>query len=134
MQPKSGGDSCDEVSCVLNNYEGACCQKFRKSGGKAAPSPAAGGAKGDLPDALDRDLIREGVDKVKGRAQACGSSSSAHGQVKVSVRVGPDGHVAGVTVKSTPDDALGNCVAGAMQKATFARTQNGGSFSYPFTF
>jgi hypothetical protein len=37
-------------------------------------------------------------------------------------------------VKSTPDPGLGSCVAGMMQKATFAKTQTGGSFSYPYTF
>ena len=41
---------------------------------------------------------------------------------------------ANVSVKTTPDPALGNCVAGAMQHATFAKTQNGGSFGYPFVF
>jgi len=131
---KDGG--CDEVSCVLNNYEGACCSKFKKGGGKSPSAGAGGGnaAKGDLPQGLDRDMIKDGVEKVQGRAQACSSTSSAHGQVKVSVRVGPDGHVMGVTVKNTPDPALGNCVTGVMQRATFAKTQNGGSFSYPFTF
>jgi outer membrane biosynthesis protein TonB len=52
----------------------------------------------------------------------------------VSVKVSPDGSVSGVTVKNTPDPALGNCVAGVMQGAKFARTQNGGAFAYPFQF
>jgi outer membrane biosynthesis protein TonB len=65
---------------------------------------------------------------------ACGDKSSAKGQVKVSVKVAPDGRVAGVTVKNTPDPGLGNCVAGAMQGAHFSKTQNGGSFGYPFVF
>jgi predicted Zn finger-like uncharacterized protein len=133
-----GGGDCDEVSCVLNSYEGACCAKFRKGGGsKPAPSggstaPKAGG--GDLPDSLDRAMISDGVAKVKARAQACGDKSSAKGQVKVAVKVGPDGSVASVTVRNTPDPGLGNCVAGVMQTAKFAKTQSGGSFAYPFQF
>jgi TonB family protein len=79
-------------------------------------------------------MISDGVGKVKARVMSCGEKSPAKGQVKVSVKVSPDGHVTGVTVKSTPDPGLGSCVAGMMQKATFGKTQTGGSFSYPYTF
>jgi predicted Zn finger-like uncharacterized protein len=132
----TGGGSCDEVSCVLNNYEGACCAKFKKGpkGGSSGGSTSA--PKSDLPDALDRAMISSGVANVKGRVTACGDKSSAKGKVKVHVKVGPDGRVVGggVSVETTPDPALGACVASAMQKATFAKTQSGGSFSYPFVF
>jgi predicted Zn finger-like uncharacterized protein len=136
---KDSGGSCDEVSCVLNNYEGACCAKFKK-GGSTGPKPPTGGPTptaaphSDLPEGLDKGMISDGVSRVKARVMACGDKSSAKGQVKVSVKVAPDGHVAGVTVKNTPDPALGNCVAGAMNGAHFSKTQNGGSFGYPFVF
>ena len=134
----AGGGGCDEVSCVLNNYDGACCQKFKKGGSKptgntTTAKPASGGG-GDLPDGLDRTMIQDGVNKVKARVMGCGDKSSAKGQVKVSVKVAPSGAVTGVTVKSSPDAALGSCVASAMQKASFAKTQNGGSFAYPWNF
>lgn len=137
--PKPAADSgggCDEVSCVLNNYEGACCSKFKKNkpGGGNAPSQPAKAGGGDLPESLDRAMISDGVGKVKARVMTCGEKSPAKGQVKVSVKVSPDGRVASVSVKNTPDAGLGDCVAGAMQKATFAKTQTGGSFAYPFTF
>jgi predicted Zn finger-like uncharacterized protein len=129
----SGG--CDEVSCVLNNYEGACCAKFKKGGKPGGGTPSGSKpAGGDLPDSLDRAMISDGVGKVKPRVMSCGEKSAAKGQVKVSVKVGPDGRVTSVTVKNTPDAALGDCVASMMQKATFAKTQNGGSFAYPYTF
>ncbi|MBA3464269.1 MAG: zinc-ribbon domain-containing protein, partial [Deltaproteobacteria bacterium] len=133
----AGGGGCDEVSCVLNNYEGACCAKFKKgpkapAGGTTAAKPAGGG--GDLPDSLDRQMIQDGVNKVKTRVMGCGDKSSAKGQVKVSVKVSPSGSVSNVAVKSSPDAALGSCVASAMQKATFGKTQNGGSFAYPWNF
>jgi len=132
--------SCEEVQCVLDGYAKPCCAKFKK-GIKTIPeirttdsgtSKPSGG--GDLPASLDRDMISAGVAKVSGRAQSCGGQSSAKGTVKVGVKVGADGRVTSVTVKSTPDPALGSCVASAMQKATFAKTQSGGSFAYPFTF
>jgi hypothetical protein len=137
---RGGGDSggCDEVSCVLNSYEGACCAKFKKGGG-GKPAAASGGSApksggSDLPDSLDRTMIADGVAKVKSRVAGCSSKSPAKGIVKVSVRVGADGHVTSVAVKQTPDAALGDCVSGIMQKASFARTQSGGSFAYPFPF
>ena len=79
-------------------------------------------------------MIQDGVNKVKARVMGCGDKSSAKGQVKVSVKVSAGGSVASVSVKSSPDAALGSCVASAMQKATFAKTQNGGSFAYPWNF
>ncbi len=79
-------------------------------------------------------MISDAVAKVKGKVMACGDKSSAKGQVKVSVKVDGSGHVTSVTVKNTPDAALGSCVAAAMQHASFAKTQSGGSFGYPFMF
>ena len=127
---------------MLDGYARACCAKYKKGIKTSTDSvpqiwpgtskPASGG--GDLPASLDRDMISAGVAKVSGRAQSCGGQSSAKGTVKVGVKVGADGRVTSVTVKSTPDPALGSCVASAMQKATFAKTQSGGSFAYPFTF
>jgi hypothetical protein len=136
-ESKSGGDSggCDEVSCVLNSYEGACCAKFKKrggGGGGGGAAPKTGGS--DLPETLDRAMISDGVSKVKARGQACGDKSPAKGEVKVSVKVAPDGSIVSVTVTNTPDAALGNCVAAAMQGARFAKTQTGGKFAFPFRF
>jgi len=135
--PKADSGGCDEVSCVLNNYEGACCSKFRKGGaakaGGGAAKPAAGGG-ADLPDGLDRGMISSGIANVKARVSACGDKSPAKGKVKVHVKVGGDGKVAAVNVESSPDEKLGACVAAAVQKASFSKTQSGGSFSYPFVF
>ncbi len=135
--PAAAGGDCDEVGCLLNNNEGACCAKFKK-GGKAKPAASGGGdapaAASNLPDTLDRDMISGGVAKVKARVMACGDKSPAKGQVKVHVKVAGSGAVSSVSVSATPDPALGNCVAAAMQKASFPKTQNGGSFGYPFVF
>jgi hypothetical protein len=94
------------------------------------PAPATR----ELPDSLDRAMISDGVGKLKPQVTSCAEKWPAKGQVKVSVTVAPDGHVMSVTVKTTPDANLGSCVASMMQKATFTKTQNGGSFLYPYTF
>jgi hypothetical protein len=115
--------SCDEVSCVLSNYEGACCAKIAR---RTAPAKD--------PDHLDRAAIEVGIQQVRPHVQACSERSSAKGVVKVQATVAPDGHVSSVTVQATPDPALGSCVAAAVKHATFASTQNGGSFVFPFVF
>jgi outer membrane biosynthesis protein TonB len=134
-KPDSGG-SCDEVSCVLSNYEGSCCAKYKKGkkGNDGGGSTASSGGRSDLPESLDRNAVAAGVAQVKARVQACGGKSSAKGEVKVSVKVSPDGKVTSTSIKNTPDAALGSCVENAMSKATFAKTQKGGSFAYPWKF
>jgi len=122
--PPKADPLCDEVSCVLNNYEGACCRKYMK-----AKPPAADGT----PDSLDRAMISDGIAKVKHQVMVCGDKSSAKGQVKVHARVDPDG-TPHVELRESPDAALGACVVAAVATAQFPRTQNGGSFSYPFVF
>ncbi len=79
-------------------------------------------------------MISTGIANVKARVSSCGDKSPAKGKVKVHVKVGGDGHVSNVTVETSPDSALGACVAAAVQKATFSKTASGGSFSYPFLF
>lgn len=86
------------------------------------------------PDALDRASISAAMNAVKPDVIACGKTSTAKGAVKVAVKVQPSGDIATVDIKATPDAALGDCVAKAVQKAKFKKTKNGGSFSYPFVF
>jgi predicted Zn finger-like uncharacterized protein len=133
----SGSSGClDEVGCLLADKPPACCSKYgKKSGGGGSKSDSGGGGGGsDLPETLDRTMISSGVSKVRGRVDACASRSSAKGEVKVQVKVASNGSVSSVSVKNTPDPSLGSCVASAMEKASFSKTQNGGTFSYPFIF
>jgi hypothetical protein len=87
-----------------------------------------------LPDSLDRQMIQNGIGIVKPKVRACGDTTAAKGTVKVMAKVSPDGTVAVVAVKATPDESLGACVAKAVKAATFTPTRSGGSFSYPFMF
>jgi hypothetical protein len=114
--------TCDEVSCVLNNYEGTCCLKYRKD---AVPDPSPG-----LPEALDREAISRGIASVK--AGIAGCADGTKGIVKVHARVDPNGLV--TSVDAAPDGPLGACVESIVQRAVFPRTRSGGSFSYPYVF
>ncbi len=121
---------CDEVSCVLGNYHAPCCARFKQ----AAVEPEPSEDPYEVPRWLDRAVISKGIAKVKPFVQACGERSAVKGKVKVMVKVNASGHVASVTVVTTPDAALGTCVAAAIQRAWFEKTENGGSFTYPFVF
>lgn len=131
---KGGGNSdCDAVACLVDPSQ-PCCKK--SGGSKTGGGSSGGGAKVDssLPEQLDSSMIKAGIDKVKGKAQACGSKSSAKGAVKVRIKATPDGKVGSVDVVSAPDDALGNCVASALRGASFAKTQRGMGFAYTLSF
>ncbi|MBK9031921.1 MAG: zinc-ribbon domain-containing protein [Myxococcales bacterium] len=133
--PSSGGSCMGEVECMLAPKPPSCCSKYgggKKTGGGGSTTTGGGG--GDLPDSLTKSDISAGVSKVRPSAKACSAKSSAKGKVLVSVKVAGNGSVTSVTVKSTPDPALGSCVATAMKKASFTKTKSGGSFSYPVPF
>jgi outer membrane biosynthesis protein TonB len=120
--PSSG---CEEVECVVEKYARPCCARYK---------PAGDGFEPDDGTSLDRPQIRAGVEKVKAKVIACGEQFTAKGTVKLAITVDGEGNVQELSVQTTPDDALGSCVAGVLRKARFAKTTNGGSFNYPFVF
>lgn len=93
-----------------------------------------GGTPAEAPDpeALDRAAIAEGMAKIKPDVIACGATSKVRGTVKV--KVAPAGTVTASTIVSSPDPALGECVAAAVKKGVFRKTVKGGTFTYPFVF
>jgi hypothetical protein len=103
--------------------------------GTATPTPAPAPAT-TTGTGLDRAMISDGIAKVKAKVAACGTGANAsvHGKVKIKVTVAPAGSVASAVVESAPAGSLGTCVAGVLKGATFAKTDAGGSFSYPFVF
>ncbi len=129
----SGGGCIDEVACLLADPKPACCLKKapKATTTTIAPPPPVNTS---LPEQLGKSDISDGIAKVRSKVDACASKSPAKGTVKVSVKVAGSGTVSSVTVKESPDGALGSCVAAAVQKATFAKTQTGATFSYPFKF
>jgi hypothetical protein len=135
-KPKPGDDSaaeappadpgCDEVSCVLSKYDRPCCERFKPT---ETFTP-----RNVVPDALDRAMVKAGVEKIKPRIVACGEKHHASGTVKLAVTVDGSGQVKSASVTESPDPALGKCVQAAMLDATFGKSVNGGDFAYPFVF
>ena len=121
-------DDCDETSCVLSKYERACCAKYKPATTDFKPRV------GDVPESLDKSMVRAGVERVKPRVVSCGEKSAVKGTVKIALAVAPDGAVTSASIADSPDAALGECVLGAMKSAKFGKTVNGASFTYPFAF
>lgn len=120
-------DGCDEVSCVLDRYARACCERYRPTD----PGPKA---QSGLPETLDKAMVRSGIEKMKPVVIKCGEAAGVKGTVKIHVHVTPAGTIDEASVSSSPDAALGACVAAAVKKATFAKSQSGAAFTYPFAF
>jgi len=83
---------------------------------------------------LDRPAISHGVGLVQANVFACGTRWPVKGTIEVSVKVSADGRVSSANVTLAPDPALGECVASAIRRATFAKTRGGGSFTQPVVF
>ena len=119
---------CDEVSCVLDRYQLSCCAKFKPA------EPATPPVRSGLPEKLEKPMVTAGIAKVKPAVIACGEKAGVTGMVKISVTVSPAGAVTDASVAASPDAALGECVATAVRRAMFDKTETGGSFTYPFVF
>jgi hypothetical protein len=92
-----------------------------------------------LPPTLDRQLIENGIEPVRANVLACRNRASERGIVTILVTVAPEGQVTDShAIHSIHDrraldgSALGDCTAQTLTSATFAATQHGGSFAFPF--
>jgi outer membrane biosynthesis protein TonB len=127
--PRTTRGACDEVACTIDP-SGACCGKFKKK----TSEPRAPAEAEALAETVDPGQVRAGMVAVKERVTACAEKVPVKGTVKVKVAVGGDGRVAVVSVESTPDAALGECVAAAVKGATFPKSRTGVTFTFPFVF
>jgi molybdenum cofactor biosynthesis protein B len=118
-------EGCDEVSCVLDHYQRACCEPFKPK----EPSKTPG-----VSDDLDRASVYKAIESMKPVVITCGERFKTKGTVRVHLVVAPDGHVSSASVESTPDSGLGTCVAEALRRVQFKRTNNGGELTYPYVF
>lgn len=126
--PDAAIATCDEVSCVLDGYEGACCEQFRGTPGPTPPDPSVIEHRG-------RDEIQAGVAQIKPAVRDCANQHpSSTGIVKLAVTVSPEGRVTDVEVRESPDPAIGACAANAMRGARFVEAQHESVFVYPFNF
>jgi molybdenum cofactor biosynthesis protein B len=120
-------ESCNEAACALDHYQRECCAPYKEK----HPAPTGD----ELPESLDPGLVRTATAAVRSSITACGDKSpGVTGVVKVHVEVGADGNVTSTTIRETPDPALGDCVSAVLHAVHFARTQQGGSFTYPAQF
>ena len=133
-RPGVASGDCDEVYCVLTNYQGSCCAAFRAAHGAPTPRTPTTSTTPKTPMTLARAAITNGIATVKSEIRACGTLTPARGTVKVRVRVASSGVVTNVEVAATPDPVLGACVARTVARAVFAQTEEGAAFSYPFVF
>jgi tetratricopeptide (TPR) repeat protein len=120
--------TCDEVECVLTNYDGACCAKYKKA---ASPPPANA-----TPDSLDRHAVQQAVDAVRAQMEDCGANFD--GTMKLVVKVAPSGDITSTKVigpkgEDDPRDVAA-CMHAAALNMPFPKTKSGGAFNYPFRF
>jgi hypothetical protein len=123
-------DGCDEIACTIDPSP-TCCMKFRASG--RLEKRSGGGDSSDPPEQLDSAAIRAAMTGIKGELVGCGSTHVGT-KIRIKLKVLPSGAVDTVTVEGIEDSAVVGCLTSAARRATFPRTQRGGSFSYPIVF
>lgn len=114
---------CDEVSCVLDNYAGACCAKYKPG----APRPTTNG----VPESVSREELHQALDELRRPVKRCATKEDMTGIIKVRFRVLPSGDVGDVTIADV-EPALAACVTRAFKKHTFPASVNGVNASFPF--
>lgn len=118
----AGGDgACDEVACVLENYESPCCAKY-----KAAP-PAQ-----SVPRTPPRDEIARAFRSMTPRIQACASAAGLTGVLRLRLQILPDGSVAAASVTDV-DAVVATCVLRAAHRLKLTTSQNGVTATFPYT-
>ena len=133
-KPSRSGGCLDEVGCLLADKPPPCCSKYTGGGGSSSSSRKRPTVDRNLPETLNKSDIKGGMARIRNKVVACGNRHKGKGQVKLSIKVAPSGSVSSVDVKSAPNSSLGSCVASAVQKAKFPKSQKGRKFSYPFVF
>lgn len=122
QEVQAADPDCDEVSCVLDNYERPCCARF-----KPGARPPASGA----PDSVSREELSEVLRALRPAVTACATREGFVGMVKVKFKVLPNGEVGAVTIPDVEPE-LAACVARAFKTLTFTATTNGVTASFPF--
>ncbi len=128
--PKSSGGGCDEVTCLVDPGA-ACCRKF-KSKSKSSSSSSSSSSS-NLPSTPAKSDISKGISKVKGRVMSCGDKHGGRGTVKVKIKIGGNGKVQSANA-SGGGSSLRSCIASAVKRARFPKSQKGVTVNYPFVF
>ncbi len=120
---------CDEVSCVLDNYTGACCEQYRRTRGPRNPDELPDTA--SLQDSPPVDELRSTLTTDRRAVSRCAIEANFEGTLKVKLTIDPSGKVTTVTI-ADQESPLVNCVARVMKKHTFSRSRNGATVSFPY--
>ncbi len=131
--PFSKTDGKYSAECVLDPNKPGCEEYRRRQAAKLKDLDA------HLSDKLSKAQIREGVNKVKGKAKACGATHGAQPDETVRVKLSIEGESGSVTSAEAQaphaGTPLGDCVAKALEGATFDRfTSAVQGTTYPITF
>jgi hypothetical protein len=124
----------DPIAMCRVPYDAETRAQWRVAATSASvPGPAALAPSGRRAR-LSRSDITTAIGGVRPQVQACARGDT--GQVRISVRVAPDGRVVETTDTSTqpPSRRLSACVRQAVAQAKFPHTDQGGTFRYPFVF
>lgn len=120
--PTAGNDgACDEVACVIENYESPCCAKFKRG----RPSEAR------TPEAPTRDEIARAFRSLTPKVQACASDAGFTGVMRLRLKISPEGKVSEASVTDAETEVAA-CVARAARKLTLAASQNGVTATFPY--
>ena len=87
-----------------------------------------------LPLSIDKESIGKAIAGVRPAVRRCGVTYPWKGTVKVFLHVRKNGSVGDIKIEQAPAMTLGQCVAQAVSRARFGRTQKGGALRYPFKF
>ena len=124
------GGSCDEVTCLVDPGK-ACCKKYNKKSSSSSSSSSSSNS--NLPESPSRSDITKGIGAVRGRVTSCGDKHGGKGTVKVKIKIGSNGKVQSAAASGGGSE-LRSCVASAVKRASFPKTQKGVSVTYPFVF
>ena len=120
---------CDEIACLVTPGK-ACCKKYNR---KSSSSNSKSSSSSNLPVQLTKSDVTKGISKIRGRVKACGDKHKGKGTVFAKMKIAGSGRVSSVNT-SGGSSTLQRCVASAVKKASFRKTQKGMSVKYPFSF
>ena len=119
---------CDEISCLVTPGK-ACCKKYNKKSGSSSSKSSSS----SLPVQLSKSDVTKGISRIRGKVKACGDKHKGKGTVFAKMKIAGSGRVSSVNT-SGGSSTLQRCVASAVKKASFRKTQKGMSVKYPFSF
>lgn len=118
--PSAGDDgACDEVACVLENYESPCCAKFKPL------------SEATTPEAPTREELVQGFRSLGDKVRACAADAGFTGALRLKVAVKPDGSV-GAASLGDAEPALARCVTSAARKIKLSPSRNGVTATFPY--